>query len=187
MRICQGAPSQRGPTTADPTTADPTSATGDHVPTLRETLETTLPPAESFAFISDFANAPAWDPGTATSERLDAGPLGVGARYRLGVRMRGKVVPMEYRIETFEPDRRVVLRGEGSGVRARDEITFHAHGSGTRIEYVAEIHLQGPLRFVEPLLGGIFAKIGRDARDGMQRTLDQLALDRRMRAVGSAL
>ncbi len=151
------------------------------MPTLRETIETDLPPAESFAFIADFANAPAWDPGTATSARLDTGPVGVGARYRLGVRMRGKVVPMEYRIETFEPDRRVVLRGDGSGVRARDEITFHFRGSGTRVEYVAEIHLQGLMRFLEPLLGGIFAKIGRDAREGMQRALDDLA-----RTAGSA-
>ena len=157
------------------------------MPTLREMIETDLPPAASFAFIADFANAPVWDPGTATSERLDGGPVGVGARYRLGVRMRGKVVPMEYRIETFEPDRLVVLRGEGSGVRARDEITFHpvdsgtGRGSGTRIEYAAEIHLQGPMRLLEPLLGGIFAKIGRDARDGMQRALDELA-----RAAGSA-
>jgi polyketide cyclase/dehydrase/lipid transport protein len=157
------------------------------MPILRETIETNLPPAESFAFIADFANAPEWDPGTATSVRLDSGPVGVGARYRLGVRMRGKVVPMEYRIETFEADRLVVLRGEGSGVLARDEITFHpvdsgtARGSGTRIEYVAEIHLQGLMRFTEPLLGGIFAKIGRDARDGMQRALDDLA-----HAAGSA-
>ena len=151
------------------------------MPILRETIETDLPPAESFAFIADFANAPEWDPGTATSERVDSGPVGAGARYRLGVRMRGKVVPMEYRIETFEPNRQVVLRGEGSGVTARDEITFHPRGGGSRIEYVAEIHLQGPMRLLEPLLGGIFAKIGRDARDGMQRALDELA-----RAAGSA-
>lgn len=157
------------------------------MPILREIIETNLPPAESFAFVADFANAPAWDPGTATSARLDSGPFGVGARYRLGVRMRGKVVPIEYRIEAFEPDRRVVLRGEGSGVRARDEITFHSMESGsgggsrTRIEYVAEIHLQGPMGLLEPFLGGIFAKIGREARDGMQRALDDLA-----RAAGSA-
>ena len=150
------------------------------MPTLRETIETKLPPAESFAFVADFANAPAWDPGTATSERLDTGPVGVGARYRLGVRMRGKVVPMEYRIETFEPDRRVVLRGEGSGVRARDEITFHATGSGTRVEYVAEIQLQGLMRLLEPLLGGAFAQIGRDARDGMQRALDERVTSARL-------
>jgi carbon monoxide dehydrogenase subunit G len=145
------------------------------MPTLRETIRTDLGRDAAFAFIADFANAPAWDPGTATSERVDPGPIGVGARYRLGVRMRGRVAPMEYRIAAFEAPRRVVLEGHGSGVRATDTITFEEAGGGTRIEYVAEIHLVGWMRLLEPLAGGAFAKIGRDARDGMQRTLDARA------------
>ena len=150
------------------------------MPTIRETIRTDLRVDEAFAFIADFANAPAWDPGTTTSTRIGDGPVGVGARYRLGVRMRGKVVPMEYRIETFEPPRRVVLTGEGSGVVARDDITFKTDGTGTRIDYVAEIHLQGVLRLLEPFLGGAFAKIGRDAREGMQRALDDLLTSARL-------
>lgn len=148
------------------------------MPTLRETITTELPPAEAFAFVADFANAPAWDPGTVTSERIGTGPVGVGARYSLGVRMRGKVVPMEYRIESFDPPRRVVLHGSGSGVEARDEITFSADSAGSRIDYVAEIHLTGPMRLLEPFLGGVFAKLGRDAHDGMTRALDKLARSR---------
>ena len=147
------------------------------MPTLRETVTTALPRDDAFAFIADFANAPVWDPGTATAERLNPGPVGVGARYRLGVRMRGKVVPMEYRIVGHEPDRQVVLEGEGSGVRARDEISFASTPAGTRVDYVAEIHLTGLLRFLEPFLGSQFAKIGRDARAGMQRALDARARD----------
>nr|MBA2381186.1 SRPBCC family protein [Chloroflexota bacterium] len=65
---------------------------------MHETMETTLPVVETFALIADFANAQRWDPGVASSERLDPGPVGLGARYRLGVRMRGRVAPMEYRI-----------------------------------------------------------------------------------------
>lgn len=145
------------------------------MPTLRETIETDLDRDAAFLFIADFANAPAWDPGTATAERIDAGPVGVGARYRLGVRMRARVVPMEYRITVFEEPRLVVLAGHGSGVRATDSITFVSAGSGTTIEYVAEIHLEGWMRLLEPFAGGSFAKIGRDARDGMQRTLDARA------------
>ena len=145
------------------------------MPILRETIQTDLSRDEAFAFVADFANAPAWDPGTASAERLDPGAVGVGARYRLGVRMRGRVVPMEYRIVAHEAPRRVVLEGHGSGVRATDTITFEEAGSGTRIGYVAEIHLEGWMRLVEPLAGGAFAKIGRDARDGMQRTLDARA------------
>ena len=145
------------------------------MPILRETIETTLYRDDAFSFIANFANSAAWDPGTATSERIGDGPVGVGTRYRLGVRMRGRVVPMEYRITTFDAPRRVVLAGTGSGVEAIDDITFIATPGGTRIEYVATIHLGGLMRLLEPFAGGAFAKIGRDARDGMQRTLDERA------------
>ena len=143
--------------------------------TLRERIETPLPIDETFAYVADFANSQEWDPGVATAVRLDTGPVRVGSRYRLGVRMGGRVAPMEYRISAFEPSRRVVLAGQGSGVRATDTISFEAHGGGTRIDYTAEIHLTGWMRLLEPFVGGAFAKIGRDARDGMQRTLDERA------------
>ena len=145
------------------------------MPTIHETIDTHLARDEAFDFVADFANAAAWDPGTATSERIDDGPVGVGARYALGVRMRGRVAPMEYRITTLEPLRRVVLAGEGSGVRATDTISFEPTAGGTRIDYTAEIHLTGWMRHLGPFVGGAFAKIGREARDGMQRTLDERA------------
>jgi len=101
--------------------------------------------------------------------------VGLGARYRLGVRMRGKVAPMEYRITTYEPSRRVVLTGEGSGVSAVDEIRFEPTASGTRIDYTADIRLGGWMRLVEPFAGGAFRKIATDALGGMQKALDARA------------
>jgi carbon monoxide dehydrogenase subunit G len=139
---------------------------------LHEIIETTLPIDDAFAFIADFANSQHWDPGVATSERIDAGPAELGARYRLGVRMRGRVAPMEYRITAFEAPRRVVLTGEGSGVSAVDEIRFEPTGSGTRIEYTADIRLGGWMGLVQPLVGGAFEKLAKDAVGGMRRTLD---------------
>jgi hypothetical protein len=111
----------------------------------------------------------------ATSERIDPGPVGLGSRYRLGVRMRGKVAPMEYRITTWEPTSRVVLTGEGSNVAAVDEIRFEPITGGTRIAYTADIHLTGWMRLVEPFAGGQFAKIAKDALAGMKRALDDRA------------
>lgn len=148
------------------------------MPRLREQLQTSLPIEDTFAFVADFANSSTWDPGVASAERIDAGPLGVGAQYRLGVRMRGRVAPMEYRITTFDAPRRVVLTGEGSGVSAVDDIRFEPAGAGTRIDYVADIQLSGMARLLTPFLGGTFAKIARDAVGGMQRGLDELARKR---------
>jgi carbon monoxide dehydrogenase subunit G len=145
--------------------------------TLREHIETPLATKAAFDFVADFANSSIWDPGTATSERIDPGPVGVGARYKLGVRLGGRVAPMEYRITTFEPPNRVVLTGEGSGVSAVDEIRFAPApaGKGTLVDYTADIRLHGWMRLIQPFLGGAFAKLARNAADGMKRELDERA------------
>lgn len=144
---------------------------------LKERIETALSLDKAFAFVADFRNAERWDPGVVTSDRTNPGPLGVGACYRLGVRLRGRAAPMDYEITVFEPSRRVVLVGAGSGVAAVDDIRFEAIGTGTRIDYVADIRLQRLMRLAAPFAGGAFAKVARDARDGMQRALDELAAE----------
>ena len=143
--------------------------------TLHEMIETSSPTAEAFAYVADFANSREWDPGVASAERLDAGPVAVGSRYRLGVRMGGRVAPMDYRITVLDVPRRVVLVGSGSGVSAIDDIRFASTPAGTRIEYTADIRLGGWKRLVQPLLGASFRRIGRDAADGMRRTLAERA------------
>jgi hypothetical protein len=145
------------------------------VAVLRERIETRLGIDEAFAFVADFANAQRWDPGVASSERLDPGPVGVGARYRLSVRMGGRVAPMEYVITRLEPGRRVVLEGRGSGVRAVDDIYFEPGASGTTITYVADIRLTGLLGLLAPFAGGAFRRIAANAKAGMQRALDARA------------
>jgi carbon monoxide dehydrogenase subunit G len=142
---------------------------------LRERIETVLPLDDAFAFVADFANSAHWDPGVASAERRDAGPLGVGARYRLGIRIGGRVAPMDYLVTAFEPLRRVVLAGRGSGVDAEDEIVFEATPTGTRIDYTADIRLRGVMRLATPFAAGALARIARDARNGMQRELDRRA------------
>src|SRR5437763_1976215 len=130
---------------------------------LRERITTALAIDEAFAFVGDFANSMDWDPGVATSEALDEGPIRFGSRYRLGVRIRGRVAPMEYRVTALVPGRRVVLEGEGAGVEATDDITFTTTSTGgTQIDYVADIRLRGLMRLAAPLAARAFAKIARD-------------------------
>jgi carbon monoxide dehydrogenase subunit G len=145
------------------------------MPVLHERVETRLPIDAAFAFLADFSNAAIWDPGTATAQRLDEGPVRVGSRFALGVKMAGAVRPMTYRIVALEPDRQVVLRGEGSGVAATDTMTFAPAGAGTRIDYEADIRLLGWRRLLEPFAASTFQRIGREARAGMERTLAEQA------------
>jgi len=142
---------------------------------LREQIETTLPIDEAFAFVADFANSAMWDPGVVSSTQVGEGPAGVGARYRLIVRMGGRTAPMEYVTTTWEPGRRVVLKGSGSGVDAVDEIRFEPVAGGTRIDYTADIRLRSWMRPLTPFAGGALSRIAQNARDGMQRALDARA------------
>ena len=99
---------------------------------LREQIETSLGPDAAFAYVADFANSMQWDPGVATSRADRRGPVGVGARYRLGVRLGGRVALMEYRISTFEPSAPRRPRRRRLRVSAVDDIRFAPDGTGTR-------------------------------------------------------
>jgi carbon monoxide dehydrogenase subunit G len=144
---------------------------------IHERLETTLPIEAAFDYVADFANAQAWDPGTEWSRRStgEDGPVAGGATFELGVKMGGRVAPMTYRITEFERPTRVVLVGEGSGVRSVDDIRFQSTGKATAVDYAADIQLGGLLRLVQPFLGGRFERIGKDAASGMAATLGRLA------------
>ena len=142
---------------------------------LHEEIETPLSLDVAFPFVADFANSSRWDPGVRSSEAVNPGPPAIGARYRLMVRMGGRFAPMEYRVSELEPMRRVVLTGSGSGVSAVDEIRFERSGTGTHIDYTADIRLGGLLRLVQPFLGRSFRKIAKDALAGMQTTLSEMS------------
>ncbi|HEX2625710.1 MAG TPA: SRPBCC family protein [Candidatus Limnocylindrales bacterium] len=153
---------------------------------LRERIDTTLPLEPTFAFVADFANAEAWDPGVASSTRVDPGAVRVGSRYELGIRMAGRISPMEYVVTQFEPGKRVVLRGRGSGVEATDDISFQATPTGTSISYIADIQLRGLMRLLTPFARGAFERIAANARDGMQRALDERAAATEVPAAAAA-
>lgn len=139
---------------------------------INETIETPLAVDDAFAYLADFANSREWDPGVTSAERIGDGAVGVGSRYRLEVRQGGRSVPMEYRITEFDAPHRVVLEGSGSGITAVDEMRFTpTSDGGSTVDYIADIRLEGLLRFVQPFLGGTFRRIAADASDGIRRTL----------------
>jgi carbon monoxide dehydrogenase subunit G len=134
-------------------------------------LETPRSPAETFAYLSDFATTEQWDPGVVEAERLGDAPIGAGTEFRVVARFLGRTNTLTYRIVEFEPDAAVTLRGENASVVSLDRITFEPAGRRTRITYDAELTLNGPLRLADPLLGLAFNRVGRRALEGLRATL----------------
>jgi carbon monoxide dehydrogenase subunit G len=153
----------------------------------KATVETPLPPAEAFAYLSDFSTAEEWDPGTVQAERLGEGQLGEGTEFRLVAAFLGRNTTLTYRIVEFDPPNAVTFRGENSTVVSLDRITFEPSDGGTRVLYDADLKLKGLLKLADPLLGLAFNRIGDSALAGMRKALGTRRPERLPRLSGRAL
>ncbi|HSM45747.1 MAG TPA: SRPBCC family protein [Acidimicrobiia bacterium] len=140
---------------------------------LHEIRHIDRPPDQVFAFTADFANAEKWDPGVASSRRMDEGPPGVGARYEVMVAFGSSEIPMVYEITEWDQDARVVLVGKGDTMEAVDEIRFQPGNGGTLVDYTAELTFTNWFRFVVPLMSPALRRVGEKALDGLVTTLER--------------
>lgn len=145
------------------------------MPTIRRTITTRLPIATVFAYLSDFSNAFEWDPGTASSVALNDADPAKGTVYELVVTFGSRTMPMTYEITALDPNKKVVLVGDGKTTRAIDTMTFSpTSDDGTVVNYEADIKLKGMLRLVEPFLHSKFRELGDDAERGLNSALAAL-------------
>ncbi|MEX1296169.1 MAG: SRPBCC family protein [Candidatus Limnocylindrales bacterium] len=142
---------------------------------LHETIETSLDREAAFAYISDWSRQAEWDPNTVSAARIGEGGPELGARYALEVKGFRSPVSMEYRITELVAPERLVLIGESSYVWTEDVLTFSETETGTRVDYHAEIKLNGVLKLAEPFMGRYFDGIGEGVKVGMKRELDARA------------
>lgn len=145
------------------------------MPEYRTTIDVKADPEMAFALLADFSNAAAWDPATLAARRIDGdGPVGVGSRFELDMKILGRENAIEYEITEIEAPRRVVLRGENSGSVAIDEITVEPHAGGSRVTYEAVVSMKGAYKLSAPLFAPVFKRMGDGARDRMREWLDEL-------------
>ena len=119
-----------------------------------------------------FSNSAEWDPGIPAARKLTDGPVRRGSEFEVEALFRGKSQAFRYVVDELEPDRRIVLTGEGRKARSVDEITFEPFDGGTRIVYVADIQLKGVARVAEPLLAPTMNRMADDALAGLKTVLD---------------
>ena len=137
----------------------------------KASIETQLPRAEVFAYLSDFSNTEEWDPGTVHAERVGRGPVGEGSEFQLVAAFLGRNRAITYRVVHYDPPNGVSFRGENSTVVSLDRVTLEPTHAGTRIAYHADLALKGPLKLADPLLAVAFKRVGDQALAGMRNTL----------------
>jgi hypothetical protein len=136
------------------------------------TVETARTREDVAAYLTDFSTTQEWDPGVLEGHRLDADPIGVGSRFRIVARFLGRRAELIYEIVRHEPGELVVLRGENATVISLDTMRFSdTPDGGTRVDYDAELTLNGPLRALDPLLRLAFDRVGDRATEGLRARL----------------
>lgn len=139
---------------------------------MHETRLIEKPVADVFNYTADFGNIEDWDPGIASSRRLDEGPVGVGSRFELIVSFGGSQIPMIYEITEYEPTERFVIVGSGEQLEAVDELKFEDRGEGrTLVEYTADLTLHNFMKYLTPFMGPVFKRVGEKAVDGLAEAL----------------
>jgi uncharacterized protein YndB with AHSA1/START domain len=114
--------------------------------TVQETLDHA--PAEVWAYLTDFDNAPQWMTGIGTFTRMTQGPLEIGTRF--GFKARGK--ERETRVTALDPGRLIALTSTQGGVTATYTYALTPAGDGTEITLTAVCKATGLWILVHPVI-----------------------------------
>ena len=136
---------------------------------LDETIETTRPLKEAFAYIAEFNRIEEWDPAVARGIRLSDGALGVGSKFRIDMKAGFSLF---YTVTEWEPERRLLMTVDSKVFTAVEEISFTGISAGTRVRYNAKFKFPAALSLAARTFPNVMDKVGKSAVAGMKRALD---------------
>jgi carbon monoxide dehydrogenase subunit G len=133
------------------------------------TADVGAPADQVYAFLADIGNLPRWMSGVSRAELTSTGPLGVGSTAVVERRLLGQHIRADLRVSALDPDRRIVLTTEASGIRVEASVAIQpidAERSRVTFGMVMEA-TSFFMRTVEPM-------VARAAEDDISDSLDRL-------------
>lgn len=105
-----------------------------------------------FDYVADQTNEPLYNPNMVRAEKVTAGPIGKGTRFRSAVRSVGRTAEMI--IECTGYDRPRLLTSTTTMKQAEFEytLTFDPVGAGTRMRWSGQVRPKGTFRLLGPLI-----------------------------------
>ena len=115
------------------------------------------PVEQVFDYAADQRNELIYNPRMMQSEKITAGPIGVGTRFRATARSGRRVLEMLIEVTEYDRARRLGSRTVMPSVEVNGGLTFEPVDAATRMSWSWEVSPKGPLR----LLGPLAARLGR--------------------------
>jgi carbon monoxide dehydrogenase subunit G len=142
--------------------------------TVSRTFTVTPEPSTVLDYLTDFAHAEQWDPGTETCTRNDAGPVEVGSNWHNVSKIAGATTELTYTLEKRTADA-LVFVGRNDTATSTDTISVSADGAGSRITYEADLEMHGVAKLATPAMKLLFEKLGNDTEKQMTEVLNRLS------------
>ncbi|HYU04762.1 MAG TPA: SRPBCC family protein [Jatrophihabitantaceae bacterium] len=107
-------------------------------------------PSAVFAYLAEFENVPRWNYAIAETRKATDGPVRVGARY-----LQLRTIPTRseetFEVVEFEPDRRLVIRGQIGPFFGDIAYVLEGAANATVLTNTCDLRAHGPLSVVAPL------------------------------------
>lgn len=135
------------------------------------TLATENRPDEVWRYLADLRSIVEWDPSVKDARLVEGDPGTVGARYLLDVGFLGRTAALPYEMVEAEPPHRLLFAAETDAMSIADEAIVLPTVSGSTLTWRASLRLRRGKRVLDPPLQVAFARLGRNAEDGLRKRL----------------
>ncbi|MGZ4549818.1 MAG: SRPBCC family protein [Blastococcus sp.] len=114
------------------------------------------PVEEVFDFVADERNEPTYNPNMLGAEKVSAGPIGVGTRFRATIRSGRRPLGMQIEYTAFDRPHLLASTSRMAAADFSGTLTFTPAGGATRLRWDWQARPKGAVRFLAP----VFAPIG---------------------------
>jgi len=139
---------------------------------VEQSIEIARPVEEVFAFVTDPDRLGEWQTSIVEVRRERAGTLQPGDRLREVQSALGRRVESTVEVVEYEPPRRFALHIIDGPIPFDGRWTFEPTPTGTRVHFVGEGALRGPIRLAEPLLTRALRRQFRRHHERLKRALE---------------
>ncbi len=116
------------------------------------------PVEEVFDFVADERNEPTYNRNMLVSEKVTAGPIGVGTRFRATLRAGHRPVGMQIEYIAFDRPHLLASTSRMATADFTGALTFTPTPAGTRLRWSWEARPKGAMRLLTPVFAAIGAR-----------------------------
>jgi polyketide cyclase/dehydrase/lipid transport protein len=105
-----------------------------------------------FDYVADQSNEPQYNPQMVRAEKITAGPVGVGTKFRSTVASMGRTAEMLIECTGYDRPRRLASTTTMQQADISYTLMFEPAGTGTQMQWSGQVRPKGAYRLLGPLI-----------------------------------